>query len=427
MSMEELLIKYGEADCMDVEAMDAEDYQKSPGGVTAMVGPMVSSLMRSGGFSSVRWVSFNPSAPPCFVASGIENHSVYMPSEKVPLYTNFKESLWNEIHGISKMRLDRAEYEAFASFNWAVAEKLMAFLNDTDVYWVHDFQLMLVSNIIGPSAPVVYQWHIPFVPSLMQPNIARFIVKNMEVADSLVVSTRREMEGLTRMGYHGRAFQVYPWVDESQHSVPPGAVEEVVSRYGLEGREIVLLVARMDPIKRQDVAVRAFTEVARRRRDAVLVLVGNGSFTSSGLGHGKGAGWRGKLAALVRELGLGDRVRMLGFVDDKSLAALYEASRLVVLPSQLEGFGITTLEAWLHGKPVVVSSGAGSSELVVDGVNGFVFRANDEEDLAAKMLQALTGDGDAMGSNGRQVATMHTMTKTMERLTQIFKETTEST
>lgn len=30
--MEELLIKYGEADCVDVEAMDAEDYQKSPGG-----------------------------------------------------------------------------------------------------------------------------------------------------------------------------------------------------------------------------------------------------------------------------------------------------------------------------------------------------------------------------------------------------------
>lgn len=57
----------------------------------------------------------------------------------------------------------------------------------------------------------------------MQPSIARFIVKNMEVADSLIVSTRREMEGgLTRMGgYHGRAFQVYPWVDEAQHSVPP--------------------------------------------------------------------------------------------------------------------------------------------------------------------------------------------------------------
>ncbi len=32
LSMEELLIKYGEADCVDVEAMDAEDYQKSPGG-----------------------------------------------------------------------------------------------------------------------------------------------------------------------------------------------------------------------------------------------------------------------------------------------------------------------------------------------------------------------------------------------------------
>ncbi len=77
---------------------------------------------------------------------------------------------------------------------------------------------------------------------------------------------------------------------------------------------------------------------------------------------------------------------------------------------------------------MVSSGGAGSSELVVDGgVNGFVFRANDEGDLAAKMLQALMGDGgDAMGSNGRQVATMHTMAKTMERLTQIFKETTES-
>jgi len=91
---------------------------------------------------------------------------------------------------------------------------------------------------------------------------------------------------------------------------------------------------------------------------------------------------------------------MLGFVDDKRLAALYEASRLVILPSQLEGFGITTLEAWIHGKPVIVSSGAGSSELVANGVNGFVFRANDVEDLAGRMMDALKMDGDSMGETG---------------------------
>jgi len=425
-SMEDILIKYGESDCIDVESMDPEDYQKSPGGVTAMVGPMVASLMRSGEFSAVRWVSFNPSAPPCFRYGGIENHSVYMTSDKVPLYTNFKESLWNEIHGISRMRLNKEEYEAFASFNWLTAERLMQFLTEVDLYWVHDFQLMLVSNMIGPSAPVVYQWHIPFVPFLMQPLMARFILKNMETADSLIVSTRREMEGLTRLGYHGRAFQLYPWIDESQHVVSPGAVEEALAKYGLEGKEIILLVARMDPIKRQDIAIQAFGKVAKERRDLVLVLVGDGSFTSSGLGHSKGAAWRSKLLGMVRELGLEDRVKMLGFVDDKRLAALYEASRLVILPSQLEGFGITTLEAWIHGKPVIVSSGAGSSELVANGVNGFVFRANDVEDLAGRMMDALKMDGDSMGRNGRQIAMMNTMDKAMNRLKEIFRETIEA-
>jgi len=142
---------------------------------------------------------------------------------------------------------------------------------------------MLVSNMIGPSAPVVYQWHIPFVPSLMQPLMARFILKNMETADSLIVSTRREMEGLTRLGYHGRAFQLYPWIDESQHVVSPGAVEEALAKYGLEGKEIILLVARMDPIKRQDIAIQAFGKVAKERRDLVLVLVGTAASPAPGL------------------------------------------------------------------------------------------------------------------------------------------------
>lgn len=58
---------------------------------------------------------------------------------------------------------------------------------------------------------------------------------------------------------------------------------------------------------------------------------------------------------MVNRLGLSERVRLLGYVEEEDLRVLYNAARLFVYPSFYEGFGLPVLEAMACGAPVITS------------------------------------------------------------------------
>src|SRR6266705_2199705 len=91
---------------------------------------------------------------------------------------------------------------------------------------------------------------------------------------------------------------------------------------------------------------------------------------------------------VVRELGLGDAMRLLGFVSDDELPALYNAADLFVLASRrydllVEGFGISIVEASASGLPVIGSRSGGIPEAIRDGETGFLVEPDDPAALAA--------------------------------------------
>jgi UDP-glucose:(heptosyl)LPS alpha-1,3-glucosyltransferase len=86
---------------------------------------------------------------------------------------------------------------------------------------------------------------------------------------------------------------------------------------------------------------------------------------------------------LAASLGVGERVRLLGGVED--VVPLLWAADAFVLPTLYDPFPNAALEALACGLPVVTSTGSGASELVRDGVNGWVVDALDLEALAAAM------------------------------------------
>jgi len=93
---------------------------------------------------------------------------------------------------------------------------------------------------------------------------------------------------------------------------------------------------------------------------------------------------RANLERRADELGIADRVRFLGFLNQSQLPSAYCASDLFVLPSLFEPFGLVVNEAMLCGLPVVVSDRVGARfDLVCPGENGYVFPAGDVEALAA--------------------------------------------
>jgi glycosyltransferase involved in cell wall biosynthesis len=427
-SYTELLEKYGLLDDpLDLASLDRGiDYEYSPGGVTAMVLPMLEGMVKSGVVTDPRWVCLGVNYPPNLRMGPIEVSHVELDDAGLRAYAGFKEVLWSTIHGTPTKPWTKEEYHGYVSYNWVNARKLLDYILNTDVFFVQDFQLLLTGQMIGISAPAVLRWHIPFIPENLG-GMHRFVLKAMEGFDSMVVSTRRDLEGLIRSSYHGRAYQVYPYVDESQWSAPPSsAIEALRERVGLQKDEALLLsVARMDPMKSQDLLIRALARVKDRVK-AKLVFIGNGSFSSSkagGLGRDKGTIWKQHLKDEARSLGVDDRVVFLGFAPAEDVQAAYQLASAVVVSSRVEGFGITVLESWINRRPVIVSSGAGASELVVDGSNGFTFPSGDDATLAERILKTTGPGGDQMGQNGYETARQCYVEEAAKKVKAVLEDT----
>jgi len=428
LSYEEILEKYGHLHGpINLENLaENEDYQFTPGGVAEMTYSILKKFMVKGYVSSPKWVSLNPNAPPEILYEGLHIHNIRLPKVYVPRYTGFKEEIWREIHGLGRTEIKIEDYEAYAYYNWLCAQTMLKFLPDVDLFWIHDFQQLQVGSMIGPSAPTVFRWHIPFNLKFVSPKLRNFITRNIENYDAIIVSTKRDLEGLIRVGYRGKAYQVYPYIDpEKWEKVGDTKLNETLARFDIqEDDEILLVVARMDRVKGQDVAIKAFSFVKRENPHAKLLLVGDGSFTSTSLGHSKGESWRSELKRLVEEFKINDSVKFCGYVDDTTLKCLYMRADVVLLPSLMEGFGLTVVEAWNYMKPVIVSRGAGASELIIENVNGFTHKPQNHEELANKVNYLLKHKEKAlkMGEVGYETSKQCSITVAIERLKTVFED-----
>jgi glycosyltransferase involved in cell wall biosynthesis len=92
-----------------------------------------------------------------------------------------------------------------------------------------------------------------------------------------------------------------------------------------------------------------------------------------------------QMAPVWQAVGGRGEVQFLGWV--KNISDFYHSISCYVQPSVTEGFGIEVLEAMAHGRPVIVSDGAGASNVVTHGYDGFVFPKRDVEALCTHLLQ----------------------------------------
>lgn len=158
------------------------------------------------------------------------------------------------------------------------------------------------------------------------------------------------------------------------------------------GREPRLLcVGRLIPVKGHLVLLRALARARSRVPGLVLDLAGHGPLEPA-------------LRELVRELGLADAVRFLGFVSPVQEAI--ERAAIVVVPSLGEGFGMVALEAMERARPVIASDVGGLPEIVSHSETGLVVPAGDADALAEAIvaLASNLGRAAAMGRAGRERA-----------------------
>jgi phosphatidylinositol alpha-1,6-mannosyltransferase len=156
---------------------------------------------------------------------------------------------------------------------------------------------------------------------------------------------------------------------------------------------IALIVARMSASERykgHDALLDVWPRVLARHPDAVLAIAGDGDD-------------RPRLEEKSRELGLERAVTFIGRIPDNALAGLYARSRFFVMPSRDEGFGLVFLEAMRAAKPCIGGVGA-ASEIIEEGVTGFIVDPGDRETLLATMLRLYGDDAECarLGAAGRE-------------------------
>jgi glycosyltransferase involved in cell wall biosynthesis len=151
---------------------------------------------------------------------------------------------------------------------------------------------------------------------------------------------------------------------------------------------VVGWIGRMTAVKRTEDIARTLQALVERGVDGYLCLVGDGPD-------------RTRLERRMHELGVAKRCLFVGY--QENVARFYDAMDVLLLTSVNEGTPVSVIEALAAGRPVVATRVGGVSDVVRDGVDGFLAEVADVESLAARLAE-LAGDPELrarMGNAGR--------------------------
>jgi N-acetyl-alpha-D-glucosaminyl L-malate synthase BshA len=149
------------------------------------------------------------------------------------------------------------------------------------------------------------------------------------------------------------------------------------SRFAPAGDKLLIHLSNFRPVKRVLDCIHILARV-RKRALAHLLMVGDGPD-------------RGPAEILARDLGVQDHVSFLGKQDH--VERLIPLAHVLLMPSELEAFGLAALEAMACGVPPIGTKAGGVPELITHGVDGFIEGVGDLDAQAARAVELLTGDG----------------------------------
>lgn len=188
--------------------------------------------------------------------------------------------------------------------------------------------------------------------------------------DALITINREDHElAKSRMMLRngGKVYYV-PGVGVDLEKFSRSTVEKRAKRRELgipENAVVMLSVGELNSNKNHAAAIRAAAAL-----DVYYIIAGQG-------------GLHQELQRLIGELGIGDRVKLLGYRSD--VKELYEASDIFVFPSFREGLSVSVMEAMASGLPCIVSRIRGNTDLVENGSGGFLCEPKDPRDFAEKI------------------------------------------
>ncbi|MDR2565787.1 MAG: glycosyltransferase [Bifidobacteriaceae bacterium] len=177
-----------------------------------------------------------------------------------------------------------------------------------------------------------------------------------------------------------RVAVISPGVDGSVFGPGPGPCPDDLPEALRRRAGYLMMIGRIQPLKGQDLAIRALAELPPGLRPA-LVVTG-----APGPGHLE---YAASLKSLVAALGLAGDVVFMGTQRPERLAELLRGARASLMPSHSETFGLVAIESAACGAPVIGSDTTGLRSSVIDSVTGLLVRSRRPEAWAGAIRRVL--------------------------------------
>lgn len=190
--------------------------------------------------------------------------------------------------------------------------------------------------------------------------------------DGVIVGSLENIEAFRRIGRGTRKLRVVHTGVEVERFGPRNGRDEIRCELGYAGADLV--VGTISRLSEERKGIGTFVEMAalaaRRLPEARFLIAGDGRM-------------RAHYERMAQDLGLGGRLRFLGWRDDvpRILAGL----DLFVMPSHQEGGPSSVIEAMATGLPVVATAVGMVPEIIEDGASGFVVNPGDSATMAARV------------------------------------------
>lgn len=199
-------------------------------------------------------------------------------------------------------------------------------------------------------------------------------------------------------------------------TVNNGIDEDIILKSYIEGQQRdeikIISVSNLKETKGIQYNLYALSELVKKYENIHYDIIGDGEY-------------RFKLENLVDELSLRPFVSFLGKKEHVEVISLLNNYDIFSLPSYKEGFGMVYIEAMAQGLPVIGIKGEGISDVIENGVNGFLVEGKNKEELVG-VLEKLISDKDmriAVGKNAlKTVKENFTWKKNAQNVVKIYKQ-----
>ena len=285
----------------------------------------------------------------------------YVPSFqiKIPIdILNEKNPLINIIPFLIKKRnfYDIYHIHSYAYFSSLEAIFLSKILNKPTVVTIHGLvQLFLLKRI-----PIILKLKL-FLKSFYYRLIGKYVIDNCNI---LIACSKRDLLSIGKVFFSKRKSNNF-WIPNGIEINPQHFTKTFERKY-------ITFIGRLDYLKGFDQFLDMMEEINRVYPSIPIMIVG-----------------KGPLSSLIKQKSKTLNINYIPFVPHEKIHEIYLKSKMYVICSYSEATPTTILEAMAYNTPIVSSNVGGISDLIKDGLNGFVYDLNDINEGIRKILTLL--------------------------------------